>query len=326
MRFDLVKASDVEAALAIEHEGFPPDEAATLDKLKQRQALAPELFIGAYDDAHTLSGFVCCTLTSSETLTHDSMSQHDSGAPFVAIHSVVVRKTHRRQGIAVGLLKELLQRVESAGKAKAALLITHDELIPLYAQAGFILKGPSAVVHGSRPWFEMTHTFEMPQQQDLSGVMAALQSTAGKKRDRSEGVLLSSLSPDELTAAGKNALSLFCPRPQCRCLILRPSEARSARRAHEIPPLPADVAVSNDAEQVWLVPSALTFENIGFSKTAPGSTTKYLICADCDLGPLGWIDTGGEDLGQRVEQEAAGQAASRPTQEFLLLAGRLRYA
>jgi len=47
----------------------------------------------------------------------------------------------------------------------------------------------------------------------------------------------------------------------------------------------------------------MVFENIGFSKTLPtdGSSggpsdgsrlVKLLICADCDLGPLGWVEEG----------------------------------
>lgn len=33
----------------------------------------------------------------------------------------------------------------------------------------------------------------------------------------------------------------------------------------------------------------MDFENIGFSKTV--GTIKYLSCADCDLGPIGYHDT-----------------------------------
>lgn len=36
----------------------------------------------------------------------------------------------------------------------------------------------------------------------------------------------------------------------------------------------------------------MDFENVGFSKTV--DTTKYLSCADCDLGPLGYHDTAKE--------------------------------
>lgn len=31
-----------------------------------------------------------------------------------------------------------------------------------------------------------------------------------------------------------------------------------------------------------------TFENVGFSKTV--NTTKYLVCADCEIGPIGFVN------------------------------------
>ena len=36
----------------------------------------------------------------------------------------------------------------------------------------------------------------------------------------------------------------------------------------------------------WLVDNMFTFENVGFSNTVGG--IKYLICADCEIGPVGW--------------------------------------
>lgn len=45
--------------------------------------------------------------------------------------------------------------------------------------------------------------------------------------------------------------------------------------------------------------SPLTFENVGFSKSV--GSLKYLTCANCDCGPLGWTDTKGRDLGKDVE-------------------------
>lgn len=38
----------------------------------------------------------------------------------------------------------------------------------------------------------------------------------------------------------------------------------------------------------WLVDNMFTFENVGFSNTV--GTIKYLICADCEIGPIGWHD------------------------------------
>lgn len=36
----------------------------------------------------------------------------------------------------------------------------------------------------------------------------------------------------------------------------------------------------------WVVDDMFTFENIGFSNAV--GDFKYLICADCDMGPIGY--------------------------------------
>lgn len=36
----------------------------------------------------------------------------------------------------------------------------------------------------------------------------------------------------------------------------------------------------------WLVDDMYTFENVGFTKDV--GKIKYLICADCEIGPIGW--------------------------------------
>ena len=48
---------------------------------------------------------------------------------------------------------------------------------------------------------------------------------------------------------------------------------------------------SEDGETLtdfWVVDDMFTFENVGFSNTVNG--IKYLICADCEVGPIGWHD------------------------------------
>lgn len=39
----------------------------------------------------------------------------------------------------------------------------------------------------------------------------------------------------------------------------------------------------------WQVKDMYTFENIGFSNTV--GNIKYLACADCEVGPIGYFDT-----------------------------------
>lgn len=45
----------------------------------------------------------------------------------------------------------------------------------------------------------------------------------------------------------------------------------------------------------WRVTSPYSFENISLSKAVQGMPLgfKYLSCAECDLGPLGWHDPSG---------------------------------
>lgn len=38
----------------------------------------------------------------------------------------------------------------------------------------------------------------------------------------------------------------------------------------------------------WLVSDMFAFENVGFSMTV--DSIKYLACADCECGPIGWHD------------------------------------
>jgi hypothetical protein len=51
----------------------------------------------------------------------------------------------------------------------------------------------------------------------------------------------------------------------------------------------------------------MVFENIGFSRTLPADglhaeplagsrPVKLLICAECDLGPLGWVEEGSSGM------------------------------
>ena len=41
-------------------------------------------------------------------------------------------------------------------------------------------------------------------------------------------------------------------------------------------------------EDCWLVGDMYTFENISVTKLA--NNVKYLACANCDRGPIGWVD------------------------------------
>ncbi|KXZ44977.1 hypothetical protein GPECTOR_60g755 [Gonium pectorale] len=84
------------------------------------------------------------------------MATHEPGGDLLCIHSVVIEEALRRRGLATRLLRAYTSYVQaSTPHLRGIRLICKHELIPLYDKAGFSLVGPSDVVHGRDPWFEM---------------------------------------------------------------------------------------------------------------------------------------------------------------------------
>ncbi|GAA6049173.1 hypothetical protein JCM3770_003291 [Rhodotorula araucariae] len=357
LEFALVQADDIPRAFDLETAGFPDDEAASLDALRTRQRTAGDFFLGAYtrSPARQLVGYVCATCTASPTLTHEAMSAHDPAGAYVGIHSVCVDQQHLRKGIATALLNEYLARLESDTRIRGARLIAHEELVPLYQRAGFTLVGPSEIVHGPRPWYALEVNF--PRASSSSSAPApAAPAPASEEAEgdvRSPGRLLAragGLGALVDAGTGANAADLYCPRAECRCLLLRRGAGKLVRghsSDFELPALPRPISTPASApspsQGYWSVASPLAFENIGFSRNAAppsalspspaagaSATIKYLTCADCDHGPLGWHDTEGRDLGMEVQaeneaREKGERGEVRRGREFLLAVERVRY-
>ncbi|KAI7881439.1 Mss4-like protein [Lichtheimia hyalospora FSU 10163] len=97
----------------------------------------------------------------------------------------------------------------------------------------------------------------------------------------------------------KNVAHILCPINTCRCVIIRKGAATLVERVDNKLALPEHV-LQGSTEQLddenaegrtyfWHLGNMMDFENVGFSKTV--DTTKYLSCADCDAGPIGYHDT-----------------------------------
>ncbi|KAL9553544.1 hypothetical protein MBANPS3_003246 [Mucor bainieri] len=94
--------------------------------------------------------------------------------------------------------------------------------------------------------------------------------------------------------SGKNVADILCPKENCNCVILRKNAATLVERdgsklALPESSLPANSLLEDNDTHFWHVGNMMDFENVGFSTTV--GTTKYLSCADCDLGPIGYHDT-----------------------------------
>eukprot|EP00750_Incisomonas_marina_P005518 INCI13986.1.p1 GENE.INCI13986.1~~INCI13986.1.p1 ORF type:complete len:426 (-),score=74.93 INCI13986.1:3-1280(-) len=168
----------ISAIAALETSSYPPDEAATPEKLFYRATHAGDVFrvvvnsaaptssttaaTAEADAVHSTAqqqevlGFVCGTLTKERTLTHESMDVHVPDGSSLCIHSVVTHPKVRRQGVATWMLRTYLTQLPA--KIDLVLLMCKKPLIPLYEACGFTLVGVSPVVHGKTPWYEMKHT------------------------------------------------------------------------------------------------------------------------------------------------------------------------
>ncbi|XP_013393132.1 guanine nucleotide exchange factor MSS4 [Lingula anatina] len=94
----------------------------------------------------------------------------------------------------------------------------------------------------------------------------------------------------ELVKDGKNSLTLQCER--CGCVVLRPGSAKFVQKELFLPHMKKKAEGTDPNGETlsdcWLVDDMYTFDNVGFTKNV--GTSKYLICADCEIGPIGWHD------------------------------------
>ena len=100
--------------------------------------------------------YVCGTLTTGTTLTHESMSEHDPSGTTLCVHSVVTCGSSRREGIGTKTLRAYCRWVATRfEEIDVILLLCKKHLIGFYEGAGFKMVGESSVVHGADQWYEM---------------------------------------------------------------------------------------------------------------------------------------------------------------------------
>ena len=89
------------------------------------------------------------------------------------------------------------------------------------------------------------------------------------------------------TSEQKNATKLVCPK--CSCTVFAPLKANLYKNPfqHTLKALKLS-DLDNIPSHIYKVKDMMEFENIGFTLAKDG--IKYLICADCEVGPLGWFD------------------------------------
>ncbi|XP_041376348.1 guanine nucleotide exchange factor MSS4-like [Gigantopelta aegis] len=91
---------------------------------------------------------------------------------------------------------------------------------------------------------------------------------------------------------GKNKTNIYCQH--CPSLVLSINQAKKVETEFVLPHMFKKRVESEPDEgetlrDYWMVEDMFTFDNVGFTNSV--GTIKYLICADCEIGPIGWHDS-----------------------------------
>jgi len=178
------------------------------------------------------------------------------------------------------MLKEYLKRVgeEEQGKViKGVRLISKQHLVGLYQGVGFVNKGQSAIVHGKDSWFELAIDFDHSSATSKSPFVSPEEEDVPKTEMRSPGKRLSPRTSEEevLKAVkgegdGKNLWDLYCPRGECRCLLVKKGTAKWVQQHEQ--DLDVRLSLFFLSLSRYLTPK-LTFSPPIFAFLAPSSTS-----------------------------------------------------
>ncbi|POI31069.1 hypothetical protein CIB84_005179 [Bambusicola thoracicus] len=98
-------------------------------------------------------------------------------------------------------------------------------------------------------------------------------------------------SAELVCAQGRNLKAVLCQR--CGSRVLLPGAATFARRELLLPAMRKKATADGDGDgggdvlrEHWLVRDMFSFENVGFTRDV--GNVKFLVCADCEAGPIGW--------------------------------------
>ena len=161
--FREIRAGEAEEAAKTEQICFPPNEACTRERMEERAAAAPELFLVAIDRrTGRMAGFLNGIATDEETLRDEFFTDagnHDPNGRNVMLLSLAVLPEYRRQGLAKQLVRLYAEREKQRGRAQLVLTCL-DEKVEMYRKFGFRDLGESASEWGGEKWHEMSLPLE----------------------------------------------------------------------------------------------------------------------------------------------------------------------
>lgn len=159
--FRCVHQEEAEQVAMIEKICFPPNEACSEEHMKQRVAMAPELFLVAVDKTTgKIAGFLNGLSTEEDSFRDEfftDINLYDPEGKNIMILGLDVLPEYRNQGLARELVFQYFQRER---KRHAILLTCLDEKVQMYEKMGFVDLGIANSTWGGEEWHEMRYVIK----------------------------------------------------------------------------------------------------------------------------------------------------------------------
>ncbi len=147
---------DLERVSSIEKSCFPPAEAASEERFKERLEVYPQYFwLVEKDDV--MVGFVNGPVINQNIIDDEmygNASCHDSAGLWQTVFGINTLPEYRKQGIGALMMEAVIARGREEGR-KGCVLTCKDHMKPFYESFGFVSMGESASSHGGAKWNDM---------------------------------------------------------------------------------------------------------------------------------------------------------------------------
>ena len=157
--FREIYMNEIPQAIAIEMVCFPPNEACSALAMKERIAVASELFLVAIEnETGLIAGFLNGLATDEQAFRDDFFKDanlHNPDGKNVMLLGLDVLPQYQMQGLARELMEQYSAREKARGR-KALILTCLEEKVEMYKKFQFEDDGMANSTWGGESWHQMT--------------------------------------------------------------------------------------------------------------------------------------------------------------------------
>lgn len=161
--FRNIRSEEGEQAAEIERICFPPNEACSRERMLERVAKAPELFLVAVDKCTgKIAGFLNGLSTDEDSFRDEFFTDanlYNPDGKNIMLLGLDVLPEYRNRGLARELMRRYLQRERENGR-RTILLTCLQPKVEMYQKMGFRDEGIANSVWGGSQWHEMSCVLE----------------------------------------------------------------------------------------------------------------------------------------------------------------------